>query len=82
MQLDQELESFVASQVRSGRYANEDEVIAEALRVFQRDTEEDDAKMERLLAALDHGLASGVAPPGVFDRVRKRAGLPVRGDDD
>ena len=80
--LDPELDSFVSSQVSSGRYGDAAEVVAEALRVLRRDSEEEDAKMARLLEALDHGLASGVAPQGVFDRVLQRAGLPPFGDGD
>jgi antitoxin ParD1/3/4 len=80
--LDPELDSFVSSQVSSGRYGDAAEVMTEALRVFRRDLEDEDTKMARLLEALDHGEASGVAPEGVFDRVLQRAGLPPLGDGD
>ena len=39
-------------------------------------TEEE--KMAALRVAIDEGLASGTAPDGVFERVRRRLGLPMR----
>lgn len=38
----------------------------------------DEAKMTALRAAIDSGLASGIAEPGVFARLRERYGLPER----
>jgi hypothetical protein len=34
--------------------------------------------MAALRAAIDKGLASGIAEPGVFSRIRKKYGLPER----
>jgi len=54
------LESFVSSLVASGRYGSPDEVLREALRLFQ--------ERERRLAALERGLADAAA-----DRVKPAA---------
>jgi Arc/MetJ-type ribon-helix-helix transcriptional regulator len=49
-----------------------------ALRVLERDEREYEEKLAALRAAIDKGLASGVAEPGVFSRIRKKYGLPQR----
>jgi antitoxin ParD1/3/4 len=67
--LTEELDRFVASRVESGLYANASEVMRAALRLLEREEREYEEKMTALRAAIDEGLASGVAEPGVFDRL-------------
>ena len=76
--LTQELDSFIASRVDAGLYANASEVMRAALRMLERDEREHEEKIAALRAAIDKGVASGTARPGVFERVRKRHGLPRR----
>jgi antitoxin ParD1/3/4 len=68
--LTEELDSFVAARVASGRYADASEVMRAALRALERDEQAFEEKMAALQKALEDGLASGDAEPGVFERVR------------
>jgi antitoxin ParD1/3/4 len=76
--LTPELDHFVASKVKAGLYGNASEVMQAALRSLERDEREREQKMAALRAAIDEGIASGVAEPGVFARVRGRHGRPAR----
>ena len=76
--LTKELDQFVASRVAGGLYANASEVMRTALRVLERDEREYEEKLAILKTAIDKGLASGIAEPGVFSRIRKKYGLPNR----
>ena len=76
--LPEKLDQFITAKVESGDYANASEVMRMALRVFERDELEYEEKMTVLRAAIDKGLASGIAEPGVFSRIRKKYGLPDR----
>jgi antitoxin ParD1/3/4 len=76
--LTKELDQFVASRVESGLYSNASEVMRTALRLLERDEREYEEKMAALRAAIAEGLASGVAEPGVFERLREKHGLPQR----
>lgn len=76
--LTPELDRFVANKVGAGFYANASEVMRAALRLLERDEMEQEAKLSALRAAIDKGLASGIAKPGVFARVRKKHGLLQR----
>lgn len=67
--LTEELDRFVADKVASGRYANASEVMRAALRSLERQEQEYEQKMAILRKAIDDGLASGVAEPGVFERL-------------
>jgi Arc/MetJ-type ribon-helix-helix transcriptional regulator len=49
-----------------------------ALRLLERDEREQEEKMAALRSAIDRGIASGVAKPGVFSRIRAKHGLPQR----
>ena len=60
-----ELEEFVREQVDSGAYPSASEVLREALRRMA----EEERKERALYAALDAGLTSRRAKPGVWDRV-------------
>ena len=72
--LTKELDRFVARSVKRGRYATASEVMRSALRVLERE-ERDELKMERLRAAIQKGLDSGIAKEDVFERIRKKYGL-------
>jgi antitoxin ParD1/3/4 len=75
--LTPELDRFVASMVAAGRYADASEVMRAALCLLERDEREHELKMAALRVAIDEGVASGVAEPGVFSRVREKYGLPA-----
>jgi len=53
--LDSHFASFVSTQVEKGNFASPTDVVQEALRQF----EQDEAKKDRLLAALEEGERSG-----------------------
>jgi antitoxin ParD1/3/4 len=76
--LPTELDKFVTSKVKAGVYANASEVMRTALRLLERDEREFEEKMAALRKAIDDGLASGIAEPGVFSRLRRKYGLPRR----
>jgi len=67
--LTPELDQFVASKVKEGLYANASEVMRTGLRLLEREEREYEEKLAVLRAAIDDGLASGVAEPGVFERL-------------
>jgi antitoxin ParD1/3/4 len=73
--LTRELDQFVASRVEGGKYANASEVMRTALRIMEREEREFEEKMTALKAAIAEGLASGVAEPGVFERIREKYGI-------
>jgi antitoxin ParD1/3/4 len=75
--LTPELDQFITTRVETGRFANASEVMRTALRLMERDERENEEKLIALRAALDHGLASGIAKPGTMDRIRKKYGLPL-----
>jgi antitoxin ParD1/3/4 len=74
--LTPELDHFIAVKVEAGLYANASEVMRTALRLLERDEREHEEKMAALRTAIDKGIASGIAEPGVFSRIRKKYGLP------
>ena len=76
--LTPELDHFVSAKVDAGLYANASEVMRAALRLLERDEREHEEKIAALRAAIDKGIASGIAEPGVFSRIRKKHGLPKR----
>lgn len=75
--LTEELDRFVATKVKSGRYENASEVVRAGLRTLDREEREYEAKLEALRAAIDKGDASGIAKGNVFRRVRKALKIPV-----
>ena len=75
--LTDELDRFVATKVKSGRYENASEVVRAGLRVLEQEERQYEAKLAALRAAIDEGDASGVAENNVFGRVRKSLKLPV-----
>ena len=70
-----ELDHFVARKIKTGRYENASEVVRAALRTLEREEQEYEAKLAALRAAIDEGMASGIAKGDVFGRVRKRLKL-------
>lgn len=66
--LGKDLDSYVRGKVKSGDYGSASEVLREALR---RMAEEERKELD-LMAALDAGLASRRAKPGIWERVESR----------
>ena len=75
--LTDELDRFIATKVKSGRYENASEVVRAGLRNLEREERQYELKLAALRAAIDEGDASGVAKGDVFRRVRKNLKLPL-----
>lgn len=75
--LTDELDRFVLTKVKAGRYENASEVVRAGLRTLEREEKQYEAKLAVLRAAVDKGDSSGIARGGVFRRVRKTLGLPA-----
>lgn len=73
--LTPELDRYVASRVRKGKYENASEVVRAALRSLEREEQEFEAKLAALRAAIDEGDASGPARGDSFARVRRKLKL-------
>jgi len=69
--LTAELDRFVATKVKSGRYENASEVVRAGLRTLEREEQPYEAKLAALQAAIDEGDASGIAEGNAFGRFRK-----------
>jgi antitoxin ParD1/3/4 len=74
--LTPQLDRFVATKIKSGRYDNASEVVRAGLRTLKRQEkerkeQEHAAKLATLRNAIDEGDASGVARGNVFGRIRK-----------
>jgi antitoxin ParD1/3/4 len=67
--LPEKLDQFITAKVESGDYANASEVMRTALRLLEKEEQEYEEKMAVLRAAIEEGLASGDAEPGVFERL-------------
>jgi antitoxin ParD1/3/4 len=67
--LPEKLDQFITAKVDAGDYANASEVMRTALRLLEKEEREYEEKMVALRAAIDKGLASGIAEPGVFERL-------------
>jgi putative addiction module CopG family antidote len=78
MSLTSEFEEFATELVKSGRYANGEEVLRAAMTALRREECDDAAKEVLLIEAIEEGEASGIAEGDVFARIRERAGLPQR----
>ena len=82
--LTKELDRFVLSKVKSGRYENASEVVRAALRTLEREEAEYEAKLDALRKAnalrkaMDEGDASGIAEGNPFARVRRDLKLSKR----
>jgi antitoxin ParD1/3/4 len=75
--LTEELDHFVSTKIKSGRYENASEVVRAGLRTLEREEQEHQAKLAALRKAIDEGDASGIARGDVFSRVRKTLKLSV-----
>jgi antitoxin ParD1/3/4 len=74
--LTPELDAFLQSRVKSGRYQTTSEVVREALRLLERQERERDETFQQVKAKLDRGAAQaerGELFDGdeVFDELRK-----------
>jgi antitoxin ParD1/3/4 len=67
--LPEKLDQFITAKVASGDYANASEVMRTALRLLEKEEREYEEKMAVLRAAIEEGIASGDAEPGVFERL-------------
>jgi len=67
-----ELDRFVSTRIKSGRYENASEVVRAALRTLEREEQEQRAKLKALRTAIDEGDASGIAVGDPFGRVLGR----------
>jgi antitoxin ParD1/3/4 len=67
--LTPELDRFVLSRIKAGRYENASEVLRAALRSLERDEREFEAKLIALRAAIDEGAGSGVFEGDPFESV-------------
>ncbi|HWE86954.1 MAG TPA: type II toxin-antitoxin system ParD family antitoxin [Terracidiphilus sp.] len=65
-----ELDHFVASMVETGRYSNASEVMRSALRMLEQEERRYQDSMALLRQAIQEGMDSGIAEPGVFGRLR------------
>ena len=78
LSLTTEFEEFAAELVKSGRYANGNEVLRAAMNALRREECDDEAKMAMLELALEDGDASGVFEGDAFASVRAELGLRQR----
>jgi antitoxin ParD1/3/4 len=67
--LPEKLDQFITAKVESGEYSNASEVMRTALRVMEKEEREYEEKMAVLRVAIEEGIASGDAEPGVFERL-------------
>lgn len=67
-----ELDRFVSTRIKSGRYENASEVVRAALRTLEREEQEQRAKLKALRTAIDEGDASGLASGDPFENVLGR----------
>lgn len=76
--LTAELENFVQTKVKSGRYNSASEVVREALRLLEDHEKARAAQLEKFRSELDRRLASldrgkGVEGEEVFARIRRKS---------
>lgn len=69
--LTEELDRFILTQIENGRYENASEVVRSALRNLEREEQQYEAKLAVLRKAIDDGEASGIADGDVFADVRQ-----------
>jgi antitoxin ParD1/3/4 len=75
--LTEELDRFVLSKVKGGRYESANEVVRAGLRTLEREELEYEAKLAALRAGVDEGGASGNAARDAFGRGREAVKRPV-----
>lgn len=66
-----QMDKFVASKIRSGKYANASEVVRAGLRALEEDEREDAIRLEALRSGLAAGEESGFAEGDPFEQVRE-----------
>jgi antitoxin ParD1/3/4 len=74
--LTADLDRFVASRVKSGRYESVSEIVRAGLRSLDREERFHEARLAALRKAIDEGDNSGIARGDVFVRVRRKLKLP------
>jgi antitoxin ParD1/3/4 len=72
--LSAHFETFIRSQVESGRYNNASEVVRAGLRLLEDQQKQAELQLEAMKAAIAAGLASGQSITGdqVFDRLEAK----------
>jgi antitoxin ParD1/3/4 len=73
-----QMDKFVDSRIKRGRYANASEVLRAGLRALEAAEKEDKAKLDALRSAVLAGEQSGVAEGDVFGEIRNRVGERAR----
>ena len=68
--LPKNLADFVEARVRSGEYASTDDVIGEALRMFEAQSQFGDIDMVELRELWDEGMRSGDFAPLDLDAIK------------
>ncbi len=84
--LTPDLDDAIQRRLATGRYASRNEVIRAALRVLERDEEEQARKLATFDAAIARGIADAEAGrvmplEEAFARIRKELGLPDEDHD-
>jgi antitoxin ParD1/3/4 len=74
--LTEELDTFVTTEIKSGRYENATEVMHAALRSLEHEEQTYEAKLAALRDAIDEGDASGIFEGDPFETVRRELNLP------
>jgi antitoxin ParD1/3/4 len=76
--LTPQMDKFVDSRIKRGRYANASEVLRAGLHALEKAEKEDRAKLEALRSAVLAGEQSGVAEGDVFGELRARVRVRAR----
>jgi antitoxin ParD1/3/4 len=71
--LGDHFEQFVSAKITTGTFGSASEVVRAALRLLERQEQEDEAKLEALRAAIDKGIASGPAKDSSMESVLAEA---------
>jgi antitoxin ParD1/3/4 len=69
--LPETLDRFVEDSLNSGRYDNASEVVRSGLRLLEQEERVNQEKFVWLKAAIEEGIASGIAPDGSRERVHR-----------
>jgi len=67
--LSNDLDPVLLSRVKSGDYANASEVMSSALRLLENEECDRQEKVSLLKSAVEEGMVSGDAEPGVVERL-------------
>ncbi|ACO34501.1 MULTISPECIES: type II toxin-antitoxin system ParD family antitoxin [Acidobacterium] len=69
--LTPQMDRFVDSRIKEGRYGNASEVIRAGLRALEKEEREEEARIEALRSALVAGEQSGFVTGNPFEQVRE-----------